>query len=173
MGFTMNVMNVEAAEIIDRGYCGGEGDGTNLTWTLDSDGVLVVEGQGKMKDWTWGVSDSDSRLSVWHEYNGYIYSVIIQSGITRIGESAFYDCYNLRSITFPDTLVSIGDAAFIRCSSLSSITFPDTLVSIGDEVFANCTGLNSVTLPNALTSIGDMAFFYCSNLSSIVMPESL
>ena len=40
MGFTMNVMNVEAAEIIDRGYCGGEGDGTNLTWTLDSDGVL-------------------------------------------------------------------------------------------------------------------------------------
>ncbi len=196
MGFTMNAMNVEAAEIIDRGYCGGEGDGTNLTWTLDSDGVLVVEGQGKMKDWIWDVSDSDSRLSVWHEYNGYIYSVIIQSGITRIGESAFYDCYNLRSITFPDTLVSIGDAAFIRCSSLSSITFPDTLVSIGDaafircsslsnitfpdtlvrigdEVFANCTGLNSVTLPNALTSIGDMAFFYCSNLSSIVMPESL
>ena len=52
MGFTMNVMNVEAAEIIDRGYCGGEGDGTNLTWTLDSDGVLVIEGQGRMKDWT-------------------------------------------------------------------------------------------------------------------------
>ena len=39
MGFAMDV---EAAEIIDRGYCGGEGDGTNLTWTLDSDGVLVT-----------------------------------------------------------------------------------------------------------------------------------
>ena len=51
MGFTMNV---EAAEIIDRGYCGGEGDGTNLTWTFDSDGVLVIEGQGKMKDWSDG-----------------------------------------------------------------------------------------------------------------------
>ena len=42
MVFTMNAMNVEAAEIIDRGYCGGEGDGTNLTWTLDSDGVLLI-----------------------------------------------------------------------------------------------------------------------------------
>jgi hypothetical protein len=50
MGFAMDV---EAAEIIDRGYCGGEGDGTNLTWTLDSDGVLVIEGQGRMRDWTW------------------------------------------------------------------------------------------------------------------------
>ena len=49
MGFTMNV---EAAEIVDRGYCGGEGDGTNLSWTLDSDGVLVIEGQGRMRDWT-------------------------------------------------------------------------------------------------------------------------
>ena len=41
-----------AADIIDSGYCGGEGDGTNLTWTLDSDGVLTISGNGRMQSWT-------------------------------------------------------------------------------------------------------------------------
>jgi len=56
-------MNVEAAEIIDRGYCGGEGDGTNLTWMFDSDGVLAIEGQGRMRDWSWEMELGRSELS--------------------------------------------------------------------------------------------------------------
>ena len=39
-----------AADIVDSGYCGGEGDGTNLTWTLDSAGTLTISGKGKMND---------------------------------------------------------------------------------------------------------------------------
>ncbi len=34
-----------AADIVDsRGTCGAEGDGSNLTWTLDSKGVLTISG---------------------------------------------------------------------------------------------------------------------------------
>ena len=40
----------KAADIVASGYCGGEGDGTNLTWTLDSEGTLIISGTGKMKD---------------------------------------------------------------------------------------------------------------------------
>ena len=80
MGFAMNV---EAAEIIYRGYCGGEGDGKNLTWTLDRDGVLVIEGQGKMKDSTY--EEVSYEPTDWNKYRSDIYSVIIRNGVMSIG----------------------------------------------------------------------------------------
>ena len=182
-----STMSVEAAEIIDRGYCGEEGNGKNLTWTLDRDGELVIEGQGKMKDWTWEESDpleDNYRPTDWHKYYENIYSVIIQNGVMSIGEYAFCECISLSDITLPDTLASIGcsslsnivmsdmlasigDGAFGDCSSLSSIALPDTLISIGDDAFRDCSSLSSIVLPKALTSIGDSAFLGCSSLSSI------
>ena len=180
MGFAMNV---EAAEIIDRGYCGGEGDGTNLTWTLDSDGVLVIEGQGRMKDWTWeDVYDnsSDFQRMDWHKYynpevwaNNVINSAIVADGVTSIGDRAFSECYSLGSIDLPESVTSIGDRAFYYCSSLSSIVIPESLTSIGDYAFYYCSSLSSIDLPESLTSIGDYTFYDCVSLSSIVIPESL
>ena len=185
MGFAMNV---EAAEIIDRGYCGGEGDGTNLTWTLDSDGVLVIEGQGRMKDWTfeelWDIKEefyyNPSDYLGWHKYfvygmqiNDGINSIIVKKGVTSIGDCAFFQCDGLSSIDLPESLTSIGDYVFSECDSLSSIDLPESLTSIGDGAFDWCSNLSSINLPESLTSIGDYAFYRCSSLSSIDLPESL
>ena len=180
MGFTMNV---EAAEIIDRGYCGGEGDGTNLTWTLDSDGVLVIEGQGRMKDWTWeDVYDnsSDFQRMDWHKYynpevwaNNVINSAIVADGVTSIGNYAFSDCESLSSIVMPESVTSIGDYAFYYCTSLSSIDLPESVTSIGDRAFSYCHSLGSIDLPESVTSIGYEAFYDCESLSSIDLPESV
>ena len=197
MGFTMNV---EAAEIIDRGYCGGEGDGTNLTWTLDSDGVLVIEGQGRMRDWTfeelWDISEEHKYFVYGMQINDGINSIIVKEGVTSIGDYAFCyceslssiiipesvtsigdyafsDCYSLGSIDFPESVTSIGDGAFDCCSNLSSINLPESLTSIGDSTFNNCCNLGSIDLPESVTSIGDYAFLNCSSLSSIDLPESL
>ena len=173
MGFAMNV---EAAEIVDRGYCGGEGDGTNLTWTLDRDGVLVIEGQGKMKDWTYEECyqyAENYNPTDWHIYNDYIDSVIIRNKTMNIGEYAFYECRNLSDITLPDKLTSIGGCAFYECRSLSDIALPDKLASIGDSAFYDCKSLASIVLPESLTSIGDGAFYGCESLSGIDLPESL
>ena len=176
MGFTMNAMSVEAAEIIYRGYCGGEGDGKNLTWTLDSDGVLVIEGQGMMKDWTWEESSpyySDSQPTDWHKHNEKIYSVIVQAGVKNIGKNAFLYCEYIDSIVLPESLLSIGDSAFSICESLCSITLPETIMSIGDSAFSDCKSLASIALPESLTSIGNYAFSSCESLSRITLPESL
>ena len=39
------------SDIVASGTCGAEGDGSNLTWTLDSEGVLTISGSGDMHDY--------------------------------------------------------------------------------------------------------------------------
>ena len=176
MGFAMSVEAAEAPGIIDRGYCGGEGDGTNLTWTLDSDGVLVIEGQGKMKDWRWEESapfDPNNHLTDWHKYYEGIYSVIVRDGVTSIGNYGFFCCKNLSNIDLPESLTSMGISTFAWCESLSSIDLPEALTSIGEKAFLECAELRSIVLPKSLTSIGSTAFYGCSSLYSIELPESL
>ena len=173
MGFAMNV---EAAVIIDQGYCGGEGDGTNITWTFDSDGVLVIEGQGKMKDWTSEESYQrpyGSRPTDWHYYNKKINSVIVREGITNIGERAFCKCEYLVRIVLPGTLTSIGNMAFEWCDHLTQIDLPESLINIGDSAFNLCGKLNSIVLPRKLTHIGDRVFSNCCELNNIDLPETL
>ena len=94
-------------------------------------------------------------------YNGITYSV------TSIGESAFYRCYSLTSVTIPSSVTSIGYAVFAYCSSLTSITIPNSVTSIGEWAFEDCSSLTSVTIPNSVTSIGDYAFWDCSSLTSV------
>ena len=64
-------------------------------------------------------------------------SITIHSGVTSIGEDAFYDCISLRSVTFAEEsqLTSIGDYAFRGCSSLTSIEIPAGVTSIGEGAF--------------------------------------
>ena len=78
-----------AADIVASGTCGAEGDGSNLTWTLDSDGVLTISGTGAMKNYT-----SSSRAP-WYSRRDKIISVAIDSGVTSIGNYAFYGCTGL------------------------------------------------------------------------------
>ncbi len=61
----------------------------------------------------------------------------------------------------------IGDSAFYNCSSLTSITIPDGVTSIGYEAFYNCSSLTSIIIPDSVTSIGGYAFEDCSSLTEI------
>ena len=96
-------------------------------------------------------------------YNGINYSV------SSIGDSAFYFCYSLTSITIPNSVTLIGDRAFSWCRSLTSITIPNSVTSIGFQAFIWCEGLTSITIPNSVTSIGDDAFYGCRDLTSIIV----
>lgn len=85
----------------------------------------------------------------------------IGNGVTSIGNYAFYNCYNLTSVTIPSSVTSIGDYAFMYCRRLASITISDGVTSIGSWAFSGCTNLTSVTIPSSVTSIGDGAFNGC------------
>ena len=155
-----------AADIVDSGTCGAEGDGSNLTWTLDREGVLTISGSGDMYDY--GLSDAP-----WYGIRSRVKSAVIADGVTSIGYKAFDDCTSLTSVTIPDSVTSIGYKAFDDCTSLTSVTIPDSVTSIGDSAFSGCTSLTSVTIPDSVTSIGDWAFSYCTSLTSVTLPDSV
>ena len=98
-------------------------------------------------------------------------SVVITGG-SSIGSYAFYCCYDLTSITIPDSVTSIGEDAFYNCSSLTSITIPDSVISIGTIAFGSCSSLTSITIPDSVTSIARSAFFDCSSLSSVTFERN-
>ena len=138
----------------------------NLTWTLDADGTLTINGTGAMKNY-----DYDSNQSPVYN-NSDVKKIVIEDGVTSIGYSTFSYCSSLTSITIPDSVTSIGYAAFSYCRSLTSITIPDSVTSIGSHAFYNCTSLTSITIPDSVTSIGDSAFSNCG-LTSITIPGSV
>ncbi len=147
-------VNSFAADVVNSGTTG------DCTWTLDSDGVLTISGNGKMKDYytPWGKS---------------ITEVIIENGVTSIGFSAFRDCTSLTSVTIPDSVTSIGYEVFWGCTSLTSVTIPDSVTEIGCYAFEDCTSLTSVTIPDGVTSIGGSTFSGCTSLTSITIPDSV
>lgn len=174
-----------AADIIDSGYCGGEGDGTNLTWTLDSEGMLTISGTGKMKNFSrspWKDRELTTvkvKLGVTSIGNSAfsccnsLTSVIIPNTVTSIGAWAFRSCSSLTSITIPNSVTRIRVYAFSDCSSLISITIPDGVTSIEDSTFSGCSGLVSISIPNSVTTIGEWAFNKCSSLTNITIPSSV
>ena len=155
-----------AADIVDSGTCGAEGDGSNLTWTLDSDGVLTISGSGDMYDYSLSGAP-------WYGIRSRVKSAVIADGVTSIGYKAFDDCTSLTSVTIPDSVTSIGEYAFYNCSSLTSVAIPDSVTSIGYEAFFNCTSLTSVTIPDSVTSIGADAFWGCESLTSVTIPNGV
>ena len=99
------------AEIVDSGTCG-----ENLTWKYDSEGTLTISGTGEMPDY-----DGNAP---WSNYTyASIYSIIVEDGVTSIGESAFCVCRQLQTVTIPESMMKIGKYAFDACSSLTDVFY--------------------------------------------------
>ena len=88
-------------------------------------------------------------------------TVVIPSGVTSIGDYAFYHSSSnlLRTVNGAECVTSIGNDAFLNCSNLTGFTMPSGLTSIGNSAFYGCNSLGGVTLPNTVTSIGNRAFY--------------
>ena len=142
------------------------GDFDGFHWTLDDNGTLTITGSGDMPSLVY-----DPAWLKDHEND--IKKVVVENGITSIGNSAFYLCTNLVSVNLPDSLTSIEDHAFCYCTSLAQIELPDSITSIGNSAFFGCTNLTLTNLPTDLTSIGQLAFYKCTNLALTELPDSL
>lgn len=133
----------DTAELMDaQGTCGA-----NLTWTLDSEGTLYIQGTGEVQRNSWGSSASDIR------------SVVFFAGVTAIGQSAFENCTSLRSVEIPGTINEIKAYAFKGCTSLSDLTIGDGVLYIRKNAFENCSSLGEVLIPHTVRELGNAAFY--------------
>lgn len=160
-----------SAEVVGSGYCGAEGDGKNLTWALGDDGTLVIYGEGRMADYNCeGLSAGVYVTNAPWEFG--VTKVIIQEGVTTIGDEAFSTNRNLTSVDMPESLTSIGFGAFIRCGRLGKIELHEGIKTIEDAAFWR-TGLKNVTIPESVSRLGWATFYFCQNLQEVFIPDSV
>ena len=180
---------------IASGTCGAEGDGSNVTWTLDETGLLTISGTGKIASGTGG--------SIWSDKP--VLAVDIRSGVTGIGTDAFSGCNDLQVISLPDTVTQLDDNAFGNCPALSDIlvdaknpayksvdgalyskdgtvlvkgpanaeafVVPDGVTTIGSYAFFGAKSLKNIYFPeDSLTTVSAMAFEFCTGLTALIFP---
>ena len=143
--------------------------GDNLTWSLDWFGKLTISGTGNMYHFivTW----DNNYPAPWYDYTNDIKSVVIEEGVTSVGNYAFYQCGKLAEVTLPSTVTALGTYAFNNCYALTAIELPDGITEIPNYCF-NSAGLKEISWPAGLTKIGDNAFSSCM-FGDTVLPEGV
>lgn len=160
------------------GICNG-----SVTWSMTTGGLLSIGGTGEVTEKPWENCGVSPRV------------VVIQEGITSVGEYLFNGESSIISISLPNSLRSIGVGAFAYtdisvvtipegvtkiepgtfayCSELASVTLPDSLQEIGKNAFTSCTGLDNVILPLGLKSVGAQAFSSCTAMQAVSIPNTV
>ena len=151
--------------------------GEDLVWTAE-DGTLTISGHGPMTNFTIGDAP-------WADYNDTpteddpsfnnegILRVIIQPGVTSIGDYAFWFCRGLTEVSIPDTVTYIGEGAFGQCVILPQLDLPESLTEIGKCAFQACRKVAEFTVPEGVSVIPEAAFGLCETITTIQLPESL
>ena len=148
--------------------------GSRATWRLTDDGVLTISGKDGIYNYGWYEEDDVYHPAPWAEEGmPAVKKLVVNSGITYIGDSAFEGLDQLTSVSLPDTMEYIGWSAFSDCASLTSIVIPEGIDGLCDFTFARCTSLRSVKLPSTMRWIDGCIFSGCTSLQDIVLPEGL
>ena len=114
-------------------------------------------------------------------------SIVLADTVTNIALTAFAECTELVSVTFPKYLTSLGIYSFAGCSKLTRVELPAGFQYLGQGAFSGCTSIVEVVLRDGLLHIGDHAFSsafvndfgltwahftVCTSLESITIPSS-
>lgn len=167
-----NIMMMNSTAAIS-GSCG-----ENLTYSItgdESDGyVLTISGTGAMCNYE--DTQAGATTAPWYAYNENLKTLIIEEGITSIGENAFKGCWGLEGkISIPDSVTIIGKSAFQNCIGFDELHLSNSLKEIEQDAFHGCKNLKgTIKLPESIESIGHQSFRGCNSFTGdLVIPASI
>ena len=139
---------------------------TAVTYTYEN-GTLTFRGTGAIEKQT------DGEENPWRSYKDTATNLVIEVGITEIGDSVFYGFTKLQKISLPKGLKLLGDNCFEKCSSLTSVDIPRRVTTWRDYCFKDCTSLTSVSIGRVLqedtVAVGENPFLGDKALESITV----
>ena len=149
--------------------------GSNLYYNYQSSTqrLMIYNGTDSPNGSMTNYDDDAGHPAPWKSCRGEIKKVVIDEGVTSIGNYVFSGCTALIDVTIASTVTSIGNRAFQNCTSLPSIHLPDNVARIGTMAFNNCWSLSSITLPSTMVSIEDFAFWNCGALTVFSFPSGI
>ena len=99
--------------------------GESASWKLDfASDTLIISGTGAISDY--GTSDSP-----WYAHRSKIKSLVVEDGITEIGDNAFRGCQNIITASLPESLTAIGNYAFYECRLMEQVNLPESITALG------------------------------------------
>ena len=160
------------SSVVSSGSCGD-----SLTWTLDDTGLLTISGTGTMQDY------SSSSTAPWYNNRTVITSVVIEKGVTGIGEYAFYNCSNLTDVTIPGSISRIGSEAFNECTGLMNVYISDlrawcdtdieSSIFYAENLYLNNELITDLVIPEGISKIKPYLFSGFKCLTSVTIPDSV
>lgn len=149
--------------------------GDAATWTLSDSGVLTISGSGAIKNYIYEGYETWPNLlkAPWRKYASQITHIVIEQGITSIGDNAFCELPNVQTVSLPNSLTHIGQAAFYNANSLNNVTIPNSVTSIKKSAFAGCDSLTNISLPSGLSVLPGSMFKGCVSLRTVILPSSI
>ena len=131
-------------------------------WTYDlEDGTLTISGKGVLTGY------SSASQAPWYAERANVQRIVIEDGITSVGDFDFYGMPNLTSVTLADSVVRIGEYAFKNCTALENVELPANLTDIEESAFYGCTAFDTITIPTSVETIRNYAFARCAGVSTI------
>ena len=148
-------------------------------------GIATISGEGS----TWDYLLDGTSVPDKNKRNPFVgknfEKIIIQEGITRIGNYLFFassDTENsdpwdwkqtgIKEVVFSNTITEIGDYSFEHVDNMSKLELPDSIVKIGNCTFGYIKSLDTIKLNQGLKKIGYLAFAYTA-INNVELPNSV
>ena len=140
---------------------GGE-CGEQTRWSFDeATAIMTISGTGATDEYV----QEEFMTAPWYDLREQVKHLVVEEGITVLGEGCFMDFTNLETVRLPGTLTHIGHYCFANAEKLAEVTLPQGLKRIGLEAFRRCISLTAIELPNTLGYIDPRAFEDCTGLT--------
>ena len=178
----------KAETLIKQNNCG-----TNVYYRF-SNNTLTIFGKGAMKNCFTGSFTSKNIKSkiknrIYQKYASKVVNVVVEQGVTKIGNgafacmpklktaqiqgtlgtAAFWGCANLKKVTYTNGKGTMGFACFGECKKLKNMVIAEGVSAMDRSCFAGCTKLKTIELPTTLKVVGETTFHSCSSLRTVTV----